>query len=85
MDLLTEYTCMVVILGNNYGKTIFDHEHKHGINNPLFLRTKYRAKLSKYTEATESRNPVDSKFGIFKRYSIKVSKHLKIKLLNVNP
>ncbi|KAG2190279.1 hypothetical protein INT46_003990 [Mucor plumbeus] len=52
------------IWGANTGKHLWlmidDNSQKFGINNPLFLRTKYKLLLGQYMELAKTRNPVDA-------------------------
>ena len=58
------------IWGANTGKHLWlmidDNSQKFGINNPLFLRTKYKLLLGQYMELAKTRNPVNATSGQFK-------------------
>ena len=58
------------IWGANIGKHLWlmidDNAQKFGINNPLFLRTKYKLLLGQYMELAKTRNPVNATSGQFK-------------------
>lgn len=56
--------------GSNVSKHLWsmvdDNSTKFGINNPLFLKTKYKELLGKYMERSRSKNPTNATTGKLK-------------------
>ena len=59
-----------ILWGSNVSKHLWsmidDNLTKFGINNPLFLKTKYKESLGKYIEQSKSLNPTNATIGEFK-------------------